>query len=105
MSFAKNMGKKIGKSINENLTGKYNQKSLDHTKKSAADALKTSSKRVIQITAEATDDLIGNKTADRITKVSKNSQLHNSEIVTNEHNKGIPKERYIYISRRKTGNY
>ena len=28
-------------------------------------------------------------------KVSKNSQQNNSETVTNEHNKEIPKERYI----------
>ena len=28
-------------------------------------------------------------------KVSKNSQEHNSETVTNEHDKEIPKERYI----------
>ena len=35
-------------------------------KKSAIDALKTSSKRVIQKTAEAAGDLIGNKITDRI---------------------------------------
>ena len=31
----------------------------------------------------------------KITKVSKNSQQYNSEAVTNEHDKEIPKERYI----------
>ena len=31
----------------------------------------------------------------RITKVSKNSQQNNSETVTNEHDKEIPKEKYI----------
>ena len=36
-----------------------------------------------------------NKIADKITKISKNSQQHNSERVTNEHDKEIPKERYI----------
>ena len=35
--------------------------------KSATDKLKTCSKRVIQKTAEATSDLIGNKISDRIT--------------------------------------
>ena len=35
-----------------------------HAKKSATDALKTSSKRVIQETTEVTSDLIGNKIAD-----------------------------------------
>ena len=64
-------------------------------KKSATDALKTSSKRVIQKTAEATGDLIGNKIANRIIEVSKNSQQNNSETVTNEHDKEIPKEKYV----------
>ena len=41
----------------------------------------------------------------KITKVSKNSQQNNSETVTNENDKEIPKGRYIYISRRKAKNY
>ena len=66
------------------------QKRIDHTKKLESDAIKTSSKRVIQKTAEATSDLIGNKIANKITKLSKNSVR-----VTNEHGKEIPKERYV----------
>ena len=42
-------------------SGKYSQKLLDHAKQSAADALKTTLKRVTQKTAEATGDLIGYK--------------------------------------------
>ena len=49
-SFAKIMGKNIGKNISESLSGKYSQKRLDHAKQSATDALKTTSKRVIQNT-------------------------------------------------------
>ena len=94
LSFTK-MGKHIGKNINKNLSGKYGQKRLNHTKQSATDTLKTSSKRFIQKSAEATVDLIGSKNADRITKVSKTSRQNNSETVTNEHDKEIPKERYI----------
>ena len=41
----------------------------------------------ILLTAEASSGLIGNKIANRITKVSKNSQQNNSETVTNEHDK------------------
>ena len=59
-------------------------------KLSTTDALKTASKRAIQKTVEATGDLIGNKIADSITKVSKTSLQNNSE--TNE---GILEERYI----------
>ena len=52
--------KNIGKNINKKLRNKYNPKLLDHAKRSAADALKTTSKRVIQKTAETNGDLIGN---------------------------------------------
>ena len=61
------------------MSGKYSQKVLDQAKKSATDALKTSSKTSIQKPGGATGDLIGNKIADavamsydkRITKISK----------------------------------
>ena len=46
LSFAKNMGKNIGKNISKYLNGKYSQKLLDHAKKFATDALKTSLKRL-----------------------------------------------------------
>ena len=65
LSFAKNMGK--------NLSYKYSQKLFDTAKKSTADAIKTVSKRAIRKTAKATDDLIGNEIADKITSVSKKS--------------------------------
>ena len=66
------MGKSIGKNRSKDLSGKYSQKPFDHAKKSAADALKTSSKRIIQKTAEATTgDLIGNEIANKTTRVSK----------------------------------
>ena len=45
---AKNMGENIGKNISKNVSGKYSQKLFDHAKKSATDALKTTSKRVIK---------------------------------------------------------
>ena len=54
LSFAENMGRNISK----NLSSKDSQKLLDHAKQSATDALKTSSKRVIQETAEATGDIL-----------------------------------------------
>ena len=71
-SFGKNMGKNIGKNLSKNLSGIYTEKRLNHAKKSATDALNTTSKRVIQKTAETTGDLIDKKIADIITKVSKN---------------------------------
>ena len=89
------MGKNIGKNISKNLIGKYSQKLLDHAKQFATDTFETASKRGIQKTVEATGHLIGNKIADRITKVSKNSQHKNSVAVANERDKEILEERYI----------
>ena len=62
--------------MTKNLSGKYgpgmlamHQKLLVHAKISVTDASNNSSKSVIQKTAEVTGDLIGNKIANRITKV------------------------------------
>ena len=66
-------------------------------KKTTTDAIKTASKRAIQITAEATSDLIGNKIADKITSVSKKNST--KEFPNNETEDdveiAIPKKRYI----------
>ena len=78
LSFAKN----IGKNLTKNLSGKYTQKLLDH----ATDALKTTSKRVIQKTAAATGDLMDNKIADAVAKsyhgkiTRKFQEIHNKII-------------------------
>ena len=97
LSYVKNMRQDTGKNISKNLRGMYSQKPLDHAKQSATDAFKTASKRASQKTAEATGDLTGNKIADKVAKVSKNSQQTNSEIDTDENDKEIPKDIYIYI--------
>ena len=65
LSFAKNMGK--------NRSNKCRQILPDSAKKSAADAIKTASKRAIQKTAGAINNLICNKTADKIRNASKQS--------------------------------
>ena len=77
-------------------------------KKPTTNATKTASKRAIQKTAEAAADLTGNKIADKIKSVSKNSykDLHSKELQNNEANDEIeiPKERYI-SPEKKTINY
>ena len=45
--------------------------------------------------------MIGCKIADKITNVAKNLRQNNSKTVTNEHNKEIPKKRYISPAERK----
>ena len=84
LSFAQTMGKNIDNK-SKNLSCKYSHKLLDHAKQSA--------------TAEATGDLIGNKIAAKITKVSRNSPQKSSGSVESEtENIGldgeIPKEQY-----------
>ena len=66
LSFAKNLSKNVSKDISKNLIVKYSQKSFDHAKQSATDALKTTSKRLIL--KETTGDYTSNK----ITKLLQN---------------------------------
>ena len=100
--YAKHMGKTIGKIISKTFSGRYSQNFLDFSKQSAADALKISSKREIQKMAKITGDLIGNKIAIKITRISKTSQQNSSKTATNKHDNEITKERYICPDERKT---
>ena len=59
LSFARKFGDKYGKKI------------LDTATKTGIDAAKTAFKRLVQETAEAAGDLIGNKIADKITWICK----------------------------------
>ena len=59
LSFAKNFG------------NKYGEKLMATATKTGMDAAKIASKRVVQKSAEATGDLIGNKIADKITSIGK----------------------------------
>ena len=83
--------------MGKTLSNKYGQKLLDCAKKSVTDAIKTAPKRVIQKTAEATGDLIGNKIADKITSVSKKPSNDNNN--NNNDNEDVEltthKRRYI----------
>ena len=85
--------------VSENVSSKCSQKLLDYNNQSATDTFKTVSKRAIEKT-EATDDLIGNKITSKITKVTRSSPQNNSEVVTNEHGKELPKGRYISPEKR-----
>ena len=69
VSFVKNMGTHATK-VAKNLSNKYSQKLIDSTNKSTTYAIKSASKRVIQKTAEAAGDLIGNEIANKITSIS-----------------------------------
>ena len=101
LSFPKNMGKNIGK----NLSVKHNQKLIDSAthatkvaKKSKTDAIKTTSKRATQATAEATGDLIDNKIVDKITN---SSEKYSQNVLKTEDELEIPKERNISPEKRR----
>ena len=70
------------KSFARNFNDKYSKSLMDLSETFA----KTAGKKILKETEKATGDLIGNKTADKIT-----AKPHNKDEVNN----GIPKERYI----------
>ena len=78
-------GKKFG--------NKYGKKLMATTTKTGIDAAKTDSKRVVQKTAEAPGDLIGNKIADKITSIGEPNEK--------EKTKETKKIEEIYIPLRK----
>ena len=53
---------------------KYSKKLKDTATKTGIDAAKTASKGVVQKTAEATGDLIGNNIADKVTSIGKSKE-------------------------------
>ena len=50
---------------------KYGKKLMDTATRTGIDAANTVSKRVVQKTTEASGDLTGNKTADKVTSIGK----------------------------------
>ena len=58
---------------------KYGKKLMDTATKTGIDAAKTDSKWVVQKTAEATGDLIGNQIADKITSLGKTKSNEKDE--------------------------
>ena len=78
LSFAREFGDKNGKKV------------IDTATKTGMDAAKTASKRVVQKTAEATGDLIGNKMADKVISVGKPKEKRKEKEKINK-----PEEIYI----------
>ena len=58
---------------------RYGEKLMDTATKTEIDVAKTASKRVVQKTAEAMGDLIGNEIADKITSVGKLKEKEKSK--------------------------
>ena len=69
MLFARKFGDEYGKNL------------MDTATKTGIDAAKTSPKRVVQKTAEATGGLIGNKIAGKITSIGKPKEIEKTNQV------------------------
>ena len=90
LSFARKIGDKYGKKLMNTATktginaakkfgDKYGKNLMDTAKKQGTNFAKTAGKRIVQKSAEATGDLVGNKIADKITSLgkSKNEEKEN----------------------------
>ena len=91
MSFAKNIRNKYGKKIfdksldvGKSMKKKYGKKILDNSLSAGKDFAKIAGKKVLTKSAEATGDLIGNKIADRITKISRNKEQKEDDRIMEE---------------------
>ena len=101
MSFAKNFGNKYGKklfdksmNVSKKYGKKYGNKLLDNSISAGKDFAKIAGKKVLTKSAEAPGDLIGNKTADRITKSTKTkTQKEDDRIMEETQELIIPPEK------------
>ena len=69
--FRDKYGKKLMNTATKVGTSKYSKKIIDTTKKQGSEFAKIAGKKIVQRSAEATGDLIGNKIADKITSQGK----------------------------------
>ena len=81
LSFTRNIWTNIGKNKGKNLSNKYSQKSLGHPKQIHLDLLQKEQFKKLQ---KQSDDLIGNKIADEIIKLSSNFSQTSRETVESE---------------------
>ena len=72
---------------------KFGKKLMDNAAKTGIDAAKTTSKRVVQKTAEATRDLIGNKIADEIISIGKTKSKEKEDETNKRQEIYIPPEK------------
>ena len=87
MSFAKNIGNKYGRKIfgkSIDASNKYGRKILDKSMDAGKDFAKIAGKKVLHKSAEATEEMIGNKVADRITKSSRNNAQKEGDRIMEE---------------------
>ena len=87
MSFAKNIGNKYGRKIFDksiDASNKYGRKILDKSMDVGKGFAKIAGKKILHKSAEATEEMIGNKVADRITKSSRNNAQKEDDRIMGE---------------------
>ena len=87
MSFAKNMSNKYGKKLLDksiDVSNKYGRKLLDKSIDADKDFAKKAGKKALDKSAEATGEMIGNKIADRITKMPRNKMQKEDDRIMEE---------------------
>ena len=90
------MSKNIGKNKSKNVSSKYGKNRLHHAKKCPTVALNTTSKWVIEKTAEATGGFIGNKVAPRIKKFHKvQTKIIQKQLQISMMKKSLKKDIYL----------
>ena len=82
LSSARNFGGKYGKKLmnaaiktGTNFNSKYGKKLTDTAIKTGKDFVTIAGKKIVHKSAEVTEDLVGNKTADKITSMSRSKEL------------------------------
>ena len=82
MSFARNFGDKYGKKLintaiktGTNFNSKYGKNLTDTAIKTSKDFATIAGKKIVHKSTEATGDLVGNKTADKITSMGRSKKL------------------------------
>ena len=96
-SFAKKFGDKYGKRLMNTATKvgtiKYGKKIIDTTKKQVSEFAKSAGKKIVQGSPEATGDLMGNKTADKITSLGKSKNKEKDNETNEEEEIIVPPEK------------
>ena len=91
MSLARNIGNKYGKKIfdksldvGKSMKNKYGKEILDNSLSAGKDFVKIAGKKVLTKSAKAAGDLIGNKIADRTTKITRNNAQKEDDRIMEE---------------------
>ena len=82
----------------KNVVINMEKKLMDTASKTGIDAAKTTSKRIVQKTTEATGDLIGNKIADKITSIGKSKEKEKQKTKETEEIYTPPEKRQHIIA-------